>query len=106
MSLQKELVRYDWKILEEQPLYVKSARREHDKYGYSIEVAVDRSSKNEGLRGEVFKIYGKNIDDVKENSDIVISISEEDSYFIQQQFGSIAMIFVESAIEAGNSYSA
>lgn len=90
MGLYQSLVRrhYDWRLLEEQPMYVKSKRRPNKKRGYGLELVVDRLAENPDLRGESFSVYGENIPDVKENEDVEIKIDEESSYFFQDKSGS------------------
>jgi len=50
MSLYNGVVTFDWSKLEKQPLYVKSARKENKKQGYSIELAVDKIEKKNWTR--------------------------------------------------------
>jgi len=87
MTIYDGVVVFDWKKLEKQPLYVKSARRANDKQGYSIELAVDRAGAEE-FRGENFRVYGPMITDAQENADVEIKIDAEKSSFISQRFGS------------------
>jgi len=87
-----ELVSYDWEKLERQPMYVKSERVESKKHGWRIELAIDRKCDNPSLRGEVFYVYGKNIDPLNENDDVMLVIDKENSTFIRGEYGSTAFI--------------
>lgn len=86
MTLYNGVVDFDWSKLENQPLYVKSERRENKKQGYSIELAVDRAGDDE-FRGETFKVYGPMITDARVNSDVAIEVDNVQSSFISQQYG-------------------
>jgi len=92
----KALVTFDWKRLEEQPLYVKSVRAEHKKQQFRMELAVDRSSKDDDLRGETFLVYGAGIQDIPENADVELKINKEMSTFMRQEYGYAPYIVVES----------
>lgn len=90
MSLYSGVVeyRYNWRLLEEQPLYVKSKRIENAKCGYRIGLSIDRTAEKAELRGESFYIYGENIPDLEENEDVVIKIDPDKSYFFRDKSGS------------------
>lgn len=94
MSIYKGIVEFKWDKLEAEPLYVKSVRKENAKQGYRIELAIDRSSKNDDLRGESFFVYGPLIEDIPENVDVEIKINSDKSMFINQDFGGFAPYIV------------
>lgn len=96
MSMYTALVEYDWDKLEKQSLYVKRRRMENKKHGYRIELAVDRHTQNDDLIGSTFYVYGHDIPDIAENSDVVIKIDKENSTFINQKYGAIPYIVVDS----------
>lgn len=93
------LVSYDWAKLENQPLYVKSVRKENKKQQWKIELAVDRTSDDDELRGEVFSVFGAGIQDVEENKDVKLVINKEMSTFMRQEFGFMPYIVAESVKE-------
>lgn len=93
------LVSYDWAKLENQPLYVKSVRKENKKQQWKIELAVDRTSDDDELRGEVFSVFGAGIQDVGENKDVKLVINKEMSTFMRQEFGFMPYIVAESVKE-------
>lgn len=90
------LVIYDWGKLEKQPLYVKTVRTDNKKQQWKMELAIDRSSKDDNLRGESFFVYGAGIQDISENSDVDLIINKEMSTFIRQDYGFMPYIVVES----------
>ncbi|HEY4544754.1 MAG TPA: hypothetical protein VIG40_08955 [Tissierellaceae bacterium] len=93
---------YDWEKLEKQPLYVKTVRSENKKQQWKIELAVDRTSEDDSLRGEVFFVYGQGIQDVPENSDVELVINKELSTFMRQDYGFMPYIVVESVKKKNN----
>ena len=93
------LVSFDWAKLERQPLYVKSVRKENKKQQWKIELAVDRTSDDDSLRGEVFSVFGSGIQDVGENKDVKLVINKEMSTFMRQDFGFMPYIVAESVKE-------
>jgi len=98
MSIYNGVVTFDWKKLESQPLYVKSARKDNEKQGYRIELAIDRSSKDDELRGELFYVYGRGIEDIATDVDVSIKIDEKQSMFMRDTYGFNPYIVVESVI--------
>lgn len=99
MSLYNGIVTFDWKKLENQPLYVKSSRKENEKQGYRIELAVDRSTNDNELRGELFYVYGKGIEDIPTDVDVSIVIDKEKSMFMRDTYGFNPYVVVESVTQ-------
>lgn len=87
LSVYSGVVNYDWTKLERQPLYVKGSRKDNQKQGHSIELAVDRSG-DDAFRGESFRVFGPMITDAQENTDVEIKINPDLSSFISQRYGS------------------
>jgi len=99
MSLYNGIVTFDWKKLESQPMYVKSKRKENEKQGYRIELAIDRSSKDDELRGELFYVYGKGIEDIPTDADVIIKIDKEQSMFMRDTYGFNPYVVAESVVQ-------
>jgi len=93
------LITFDWEKLERQPLYVKTVRKENKKQQWKIELAVDRTSEDDELRGEVFSVFGAGIQDVGENKDVKLVINKEMSTFMRQEYGFMPYIVAESVKE-------
>jgi len=108
MSMYRGIVEFNWSKLEGQPLYVKSERKENAKQGYRMELAIDRSSEDDNLRGESFFVYGRGIEDIKENKDVVIKVNPDLSSFMSQDFGGfmpyIVVEFAKEKSSLGTSY--